>query len=370
MNKKVMILYISNISGHKSAAMAIEKAILSLAPKTEMISMNFFNYVFPIIEKVVNSMYMGVIKTAPIIWQVMYDNPRVIRSTSRIRKFVYKQVEKKVHSLMKKHNPDVVITTQAFPCEILSSYKRQSGHQFKLFAVLTDYAPHSFWISPEVDFFVVASDDVRERMLKKGVDPDKIKVLGIPIDPRFAIPKAKQKIKRQLRVPDDMPVVLIMGGGQGIGPFKKVVKEIDKLERRFAIISICGTNKRLYKSLQRLRPKLRHTMINFAYVDNVDELMEASDVIITKAGGLTVSEAMAKGLPMIIMNSLPGQEYNNLRFLLKHRIALRAEDGKEAARRLDRILKDKKVWQKLHTNALRLARPNSSLGLAHLVLEI
>ena len=370
MNKKIMILYISNISGHKSAAMAIERAIVSLAPRVDLIGMNFFNYVFPIIEKVVNSMYMGVIKTAPIVWQVMYDNPRVIKSTSRIRKFVYKQVEKKVNKLMQRHNPDVVITTQAFPCEILSTYKRKSGHNFKLFAVLTDYVPHSFWISPEVDFYVVASDDVRDKMLKKGVEPEKIKVLGIPIDPCFAIPKPKSKIKKQLKLPEGMPVVLVMGGGQGIGPFKNVMKEIDKLDEDFAVISVCGTNKRLFRSLKRLSPKLRHTLINYAYVENIDELMEASNVIITKAGGLTISEAMAKGLPMIIMNSLPGQEYNNLRFLLKHRIALRAEDGKEAAVRLNKLLTDKRFWQKLHTNALRLARPNSSLGLAHLVLEI
>ncbi len=368
--RRILILYISNISGHRSAATAIEKAIKLLAPSCQLKSLNFFQYVAPVTEKVVNTMYMGVIKRAPIIWQVMYDNPRVIRSTSKARKFVYLHIKGKVDKLISSFNPDVVITTQAFPCEIISRYKQDVGGNFKLFAVLTDYAPHSFWISPSVDYYIVASEEVSLRLEKKGVPSEKVKPLGIPIDPQFYFSKYPVEICEKLSLPYGKDIVLVMGGGQGLGPLKAVVKELDKIDLDFAIVVVCGNNRRLYKSIERLRKRLKHQLYNFGYVNNVDEFMTVAKVLVSKAGGLTVSEAMAKGLPMVIVNALPGQEYNNLKFILKNRCGLRAEDEKEVRLHTERLLKDKELWDKLHKNALFTGRPNSALELAHLALEM
>ncbi len=367
--KRILILYISNISGHKSAASAIEKAIRMLAPSAEVKGMNFFRYVAPVTEKVVNTMYMGVIKRMPIIWQVLYDNPRVVRSTSRVRRFVYLQVRKRVDKLIRSFSPDVVIATQAFPCEIVSRYKLEMGASYKVFAVLTDFAPHSFWISPAVDQYIVASPQVKDRLMNKGVEEEKIKVFGIPIDPAFYFSKDPDEIRRRLGFgPEDL--ILVMGGGQGLGPIKEIVSALDELDLEFGIVVVCGNNRRLYKSIDRLRRKARHKLYLFGYVENMDELMTVSKLIVTKAGGLTISEAMAKGLPMVIMNSLPGQEYNNLRFLLKNRCCVRAESGDDVVRAVRRLLTDPEYWQRLHTRALVTGRPNASLETAHLALEM
>ncbi len=370
MVKKILLLYISNISGHKSAANAIEKAINMLAPFADVKGMNFFNYVAPITEKVVNTMYMGVIKRAPIIWQVMYDNPRVVRSTSRARRFVYNQIRKKVDRLISQYNPDVVIATQAFPCEIISRYKIENSKKFRVFAVLTDFAPHSFWISEAVDYYIVATDAVKDKLIKKGVPEEKVKAFGIPIDPDFYFSKDSVDIRRRLGIGQDRDVVLLMGGGQGLGPIGKVLKSMDKVDIDFDIITICGNNKRLFRSVERNKKRMQHKVYNFGFVENVDEFMSIAKVLVTKAGGLTVSEAMAKGLPMIIMNSLPGQEYNNLKFLLRNRCALRAEDHKEVRRLLERLLRDAALWERLHKNSLITGRPNAALEVAHLALEM
>ncbi len=368
--KRILLLYISNISGHRSAANAIEKAIRMLSPSAPILSMNFFQYVAPITEKIVNAMYMGVVKRAPIVWQVMYDNPRVVRSTSRARKFVYAQIRKKVDSLIRSFSPDVVIATQAFPCEIVSRYKMETGAKFKVFGVLTDYAPHSFWISPAVDYYVVASEEVKKKLISKGVEEEKVKAFGIPIDPAFCFSKDPEEVRARLGFSGRFPLVLVMGGGQGLGPLKRIVRSLDRLGEDFGIITVCGNNKRLYESMLKLKGRLKHDLYPFGYVDNVDELMTVSKIIVTKAGGLTISEAMAKGLPMVIVNSLPGQEYNNLRFLLKHRCCLRAEDEKEVREGVRRLLTDESLWERLHQRALLTGRPNSALETAHLALEM
>ncbi len=368
--KRILILYISNVSGHRSAANAIEKAIRMLSPTTPILSMNFFQYVAPVTEKIVNAMYMEVVKRAPIVWQVMYDNPRVVRSTSRARKFVYAQIRKKVDALISSFSPDVVVTTQAFPCEIVSRYKQETGKRFKVFGVLTDYAPHSFWVSEAVDYYVVPSDEVKHKLVSKGVDEDKVHAFGIPIDPDFCFSKDPERIRASLGIQNGSPLVLVMRGGLGLGPLKERIKTLDKLKDDFQIMVVCGSNKKLFNSIKKLQKKMNHRCYVFGYVDNVDELMTISKILITKSGGLTISEAMAKGLPMVVVDALPGQEYNNLRFLLRNRCCLRAKNGEEMQMAVSRLLNDKKLWEKLHKNALLTGRPNSALETAHLVLEI
>ncbi len=368
--KRILILYISNVSGHRSAAVAIEKAIKMLSPSTPVLSMNFFRYVAPITEKIVNAMYMEVVKRAPIVWQVMYDNPRVVRSTARARRFVYAQIRNKVDSLISSFCPDVVIATQAFPCEIVSRYKEETGKNFKIFGVLTDYVPHSFWVSDAVDYYIVPTQEVKKKLASKGVSEEKIKAFGIPIDPAFCFSKDPDEIRNNLNISKEEPIVLVMGGGQGLGPMKKVVKSLDGLEESFQIIVICGKNRRLFRSMDRLSSHLKHRCYVFGYVDNIDEFMTISTVIVTKAGGLTISEAMAKGLPMVIVNALPGQEYNNLRFLLRHRCCLRAEGEEELQKAVRRLLVEKDLWEKFHRNTLLTGKPDSALETAHLVLEM
>ncbi len=370
MGKKILLLYISNASGHKSAADSIEKAIKRLSSDVEVFGINFFGYVAPVTEKIVNTMYMGVIKRAPIIWQVLYDNPRVVRSTNRIRKFVYKQIKSKVDALMSKINPDVVIATQAFPCEIVAKYKRENSLNFKLFAVLTDFYPHSFWISDEVDCYVVATELAKCRLERRGADRERIRVMGIPIDPKFCLPCNNSAVAKKYGFDLNKKRVMIMGGGQGLAPFSKVVKQIDKIDKDFEIIVVCGKNKRQYNSVEKIKDKINHKLYNFGYVEGIDELMSVSTVLITKPGGLTVSEAMSKGLPMVIINSLPGQEYNNLKFLVRNKCCLKADKPIDVKELVEKFLSDEELWFAMHRRLLIMGRPNAAIEIAHLALEI
>ncbi|MCX5715418.1 MAG: hypothetical protein NTV07_00830, partial [Candidatus Omnitrophica bacterium] len=185
MNKRILLMHISEVSGHRKASMAIEKAIKLISPDTETKGINTFNYTNPIWERIVNHVYMSVLRNAPEIWDYLYDNPKVLRRVKHIRALIHKANSEKVHKLFSEFNPGAVVCTQAYPCGLVADYKKQFNLDLPLIGVLTDYAPHSYWIYDNVDYYVVPSKDTGQKLVRGGVLEEKIKVLGIPIDPKF-----------------------------------------------------------------------------------------------------------------------------------------------------------------------------------------
>ena len=175
-------MYISEVSGHRRATMAIEKAIKLLQPKSEILNINAFNYTNPISEKVINRIYMEVIKRTPKVWDYLYDNPSVVKGLENIKQHVHKSNSPKLKKLFDNFNADLVVCTQAFPCGMVADFKKTYGVKLPLVAVLTDYIPHSYWIYDQVDYYITPSEDVSARLVKKGVEPEKIKSYGIAID--------------------------------------------------------------------------------------------------------------------------------------------------------------------------------------------
>ena len=192
--KRIILMYISEISGHHSATLAIEKALKILDPRTEVLNINAFNYTNPISEKIVNRIYMGVIKRTPRIWEYLYDNPKVAKKIEKLKKNVHKFNSPKLKNLFDKFNPDAVVCAQAFPCGMVADFKQAYNSNLTLVAVLTDYIPHSYWIYDLVDYYITPAPEVTERLIKKGAPAEKIKTLGIPFDPKFNQPMPKHKI--------------------------------------------------------------------------------------------------------------------------------------------------------------------------------
>ncbi|MCX5704123.1 MAG: hypothetical protein NT066_06525, partial [Candidatus Omnitrophica bacterium] len=244
--KRIILMYISEVSGHHSATLAIEKALKILQPDVQTLNINAFNYTNPISEKIINHLYMSVIKRTPQLWDYLYDNPNVVKKIERIKKAVHKFNSPKLKVLFDKFKPDAVVCTQAFPCGMCADYKKTYGSRIKLVAVLTDYIPHSYWIYDMVDYYVTPSEDVSLQLVKKGVPFGKIRSLGIPFDPKFNEPRDLNKLAQNFKVNPDSPTVLIMGGGQGLGPIKTIVKSLEKVKKDIQEIVVTGTNKKLY----------------------------------------------------------------------------------------------------------------------------
>ena len=313
--RRVLLLYISEYSGHHSASLALEKALHSLDPKVETENINSFHYTNPILERIINKTYLGVVRRTPELWDYLYDNPKVVKSTQKLREMIHNFNTEKLKTLLDNFKPDCIICTQAFPCGMVADYKKTFSSNFRIVGVLTDYAPHSYWMYNNVEGYIVPADETGKKLIENGVDPARIFPFGIPIDEKFNSTFEGSAIFRKLSLEEDVPCALIMGGTQGLGPIKMMANLLDKSDMNIQMIIIAGTNKRLYDYLARRKKRFRKRVVLFSYAGNIEELMHISTVIVTKPGGITTAEALAKGLPMLIVNPLPGQEAMNTKYL-------------------------------------------------------
>ncbi len=360
-------MYISEDSGHHCASLAIEKAVRRLSPSSEILNINAFNYTNPILEKIINKAYMSVLKRKPEIWEYLYDNPKVLERTRRLRAMIHNLNSPKLKVLLDDFLPDVVLCTQAFPCGMIADYKKTYGINLPLVGVLTDYAPHSYWVYNNVDYYVVPSEETGRKLAGSGVADEKIKPFGIPLDPKFKEPVDRDAAMRSMGLDPLVPIALIMGGTQGLGPIKELVLFLDALGQPMQLIVVCGTNRRLYKWLHRRIKRFRKKIVLYGFTDNISELMTVASVIVTKAGGITTAEALAKGLPMVILNPLPGQEAKNTAYLLREDVAVRAENIRDCALILEELMYNEAKLRSMSMNARRCSRPDSALDTANLI---
>lgn len=369
-NKKILLMYITKNSGHHRASVAIENALKKVSSSVDTLNLNAFRYTNPILERIINRTYSGVIKNKPEVWEYLYDNPKVLKSVQGLREAIHRYNSKKLRTLLEDFKPDAVICTQAFPCGMIADYKKNFNLSLPLIGVLTDHAPHSYWIFREVDYYITPSDLSKGCFVQNGVSESKIKVFGIPIDMRFSRHYNKSEIFKGIGLRPDIPTVIIMGGSQGLGPVEDIVNVLQKKDFLFQLVVICGMNRALENSLQRKAYRYRKKTLVFGHVKNIDELMEISSIIITKPGGLTTAEALSKDLPMIIVSPIPGQEAKNTEFLLNQGVAVKAEDNEDIAALLEELLLNKTKLNEMKKRAAELKKPNAAIDIARLVLNL
>jgi processive 1,2-diacylglycerol beta-glucosyltransferase len=363
-------MYISEVSGHRSAALAIEKALKKLQPDTEILSINAFNFTNPISERIINRLYMSVIKRTPKIWDYLYDNPKIVKRIEKIKETIHRFNSPKLKNLFDQFKPDALICTQAFPCGMCADYKKTYNSGIPLIAVLTDYVPHSYWIYDTINYYITPSEDVTLRLMQKGVELNRIKSFGIPFDHKFNEPQDRNQLLQKFKLKADAPIILIMGGGQGLGPIKMIVKSLEKIKREIQEIVVAGTNRRLYKSLKRKIKKYKKRIQLFGYVHNIEELMSISDIIITKPGGVTVAEVLAKKIPMIILKPIPGQEANNAAYLTEKGAAIKIDKPKEINRVIEDLLSSSDKLKRISDSCGFMSKPNASFDIAKLILSL
>lgn len=368
--KRILLLYISEHSGHHCASLAIDHALHDIDADVETLNINSFHYTNPILEKVINRVYMEVVQKKPEIWDYLYDNPKVLKNTQGLREMMHKFNTGKLKTLLDEFKPDCIVCTQAFPCGMVADYKKSFNCDIPIVAVLTDYAPHSYWIYNNVDIYIVPSECTGKKLIVNGIDPARIKSFGIPVDPRFRATHEsdRYKICDKLGLDKDKKHILIMGGTQGLGPLKEIVRLLDGSGIDMEILVATGTNKKLYESLA--ARSFRKKVLVLPYTNNIDELMRVSSLILTKPGGITTAEALAMGLPMLIINPLPGQEAMNTRFLLSEGVAVKALCPDDVPVILEELLDNEAKLKAMREKALLLSRPDSSLDIAKLILEL
>jgi processive 1,2-diacylglycerol beta-glucosyltransferase len=291
---------------------------------------SFFKFSYP-------RLYLFLINKTPALWGLLYyllDFRAVDFFMAPARRFLHRLNSKRFVEFLKIENPDEVVSTHFMPAEIVSGLKERGEFKGKLVTVVTDFIPHSFWMARSSDYFIGAIQRTKADLLKRGIPEEKIRIMGIPCDPVFGISKGRENLMRELGIEPGFFNALIMSGGFGTGPIKEIVIEASKLaediRQRIQLIVICGKNEALLKDLNGIRYQVSGIRLKaFGYMDNVDEFMEVSDIIVTKPGGLTISEALSKTLPMIIVQPILGQETRNCKILTGYGTAVKANNTKE-----------------------------------------
>lgn len=371
MSKRALIFYISRFSGHYHAAKAIEKALHDLDPGIETRLVSAFNYTNPVLGKIITKTYLGVIKKKPRFWGDIYDNPEVLERVKKVRQIFYNQNMPKIEKLIRSYAPDIVYCTQAYPCGMIADYKKACKSDIPLVGVLTDHAPHSYWLFDEVDFYVAPSVDSADILISKGVPGEKLRVYGIPIDGKFEKKWDTEDARRKHGLIGSRPTVLIMGGTQGLGAIENAVDMlVSDSVHNYQLLVVTGKNRRLYRKLRRKYRHLQDSPVKlFSYVENIEELMDVADIVVTKAGGITTAEALAKKLSLLIIDPIPGQERKNADYLVKQGAALELADISEISKTMSELFSSRDRLDKMKESAGRLSKPDSALKIARLITE-
>ncbi|MBI3323089.1 MAG: hypothetical protein HYZ95_01335 [Candidatus Omnitrophica bacterium] len=370
MRHRILLMYITDRSGHCQAARAVEQAIRRLAPTADTLTIDAFQYLNPVLARIVDRMYMSVIQRMPQLWDYLYDNPEIVTRSDHFRRLLHRYDSPRLQGLLEDFRPEAIVCTQAFPCGLVADYKEENGLGVPLYGVITDFTPHAYWVHGQVDGYVVPAEETGQWLVERRVDPRAVHASGIPIDPIFAEAPNGDGIRRRLQMDPALPAVLLMGGGQGLGPILEGVAALDKLEERFQLLVVAGSNEQLYHRLITRAPGLQHPLHVFGHVDFVSDLMSVARMIITKPGGLTTSEALAKGLPIIALEPLPGQENKNAHFLERRKAGIIVEDSADLPRVVRRLMARPAELEELAANARALGRPEAALDAARLALGI
>lgn len=374
--KKVIVAYASAGAGHVKASYAIEGALKEInRSDVEVKLINTLDYSTPFLRKSYPAMYLFTVNRTPTIWGLgyyLFDSRLIykifIAPARRIGNFLNCA---RLVNFLNQYNPDVVINTHFLGSEVMADMKRRGMlEDTKLITVVTDYFMHSFWVDKTIDYYCVAQDESKEHLIKRGISSEKIRVFGIPIDRVFTIKKDKNRLCDKLNISKNLRTVLIGSGGFGVGPIKDLVKELSGIKKDIQLLVVCGKNPKLYREISDLATSLETPIKVYEFVDNMDELMEVSDVMVTKSGGMTSSEAMAKDLPMIINSAIPGQEAKNCRYLVKAGAAIHAASVKKTKEAILDILSSDSKMEQLKERIKKIKKPNSSYDIANFALSL
>ena len=393
--RTILFLIADTGAGHRSAANAIRNAITFIAPKKqeewlvqqqtgteeqksvpaqpgyriEIVDV-FEEYSrFPLREAV--KLYGPAIRYRPKLYGRIFHLSNQVQRFSAMKAVSTPLIHNGLLRLISSVKPDVIVSVHPLLNHVTIRTLQDLDVYIPFITVVTDLVSvHHAWFAPGADAYIVPTAYARELALKQGMDPARVHVMGMPIDPKFTLPlESKQELQRKLSLKSGLPVVLLVGGGEGALGLRSAVQAISQARLSVQLLIITGRNKRLYVQLQRTRSSLHVPAKVFGFVQNMQEMMHASDVIVTKAGPGTICEALACNLPIILSGYVPGQEEGNVAYVEENNVGMLAYDSVELINILRRLLKpgSELLHQELE-NAKRISRPRASFDIANCIL--
>lgn len=368
----ILIFTASTGGGHKRAAAAIKAKINNVSPQTNVEVIDGMEAIGKVYNKAVTKGYHIMATKTPEFYGKLY---RLSDENKPVAKAVMKSNEiyaNKLLETIKKNDPDIIIICHAFITNMVSYLKEKGKLDVKAISLITDYDSHRTYISPYIDAFVLAEPQMAKKLQEEyGVPEEKIYPLGIPTFDSFAKSETREELCKRERLDPEIPTVLLMAGSFGVTGVLDFYEQLAKTDEKIQMIVITGRNIKLFdhfdKKIQELDTS-RNTKLLY-FVDNVEDYMHIADLIVTKPGGLTVTESIACHLPMAIYSAYPGQEADNVDFLLKQKAAVLI-DKKDGAKQIIELLNSPEKLSEMKENCKKLALPNAAEDIFNLAKEL
>ena len=355
------------------AAEALEKSFLATNPELDVKHLDTLDYTNKVFRHLYSRAYLDMVNKAPEVMGWLYDQFDKPWKNERRRLAFDKLNTRPFVKLLQKYDPDITVCTHFLPCEIISWLKAKKRFNRPQAIVVTDFDVHAMWLCHHYEQYFVAMEETRVHLSRLGIEPAKITTSGIPIDPLFSRPKDKIEMRLKHGLAPDLPTVLISAGGFGVGPLQHLITELFAVQHRIQAVAICGRNEELRKKIDRLVAESGSasnvSVKVIGFTREMDELMAASDILLGKPGGLTTSEALARGLVFVIVNPIPGQEERNSDHLLEQGAAIRCNNLPVLAWKIDKLLDDPIRLAAMKENVARLARPAAAETIVRKILR-
>ena len=364
---RILITYANAGAGHRRAAEAIAQAAAAAYPTADVQCHDLLAHVPGLLRRAYPWSYYLLVRYLSLFWGgcfALLDTSAVYALVRPIRRAWNLLLAQGFIRWLRAQPPDLVVATHFLPADVCGSGKQAGWLQAPLAVVITDLHPHRFWLAPEADAVVVATPETALTCERRGIPPNRVHVLGIPIAGAFHAPVDRASLHQRLGLAPHRQTIVVTSGGTTVGPFEAVVRALMDVERtrpgRLQLLVVCGENTRAAERLHRLAQACAMPVQVFGFVDNMPELMGASDLVVAKAGGLTVMEALGRGLPLVLYHAIPGQEGFNAQYVVRHGAAVIARTPRDVVRVVERYFDDPQGATRMREAAVALSRPNAA----------
>jgi len=361
--KKLAVFSVSAGAGHLRAAQALVAAAGCWYPEVEAVHIDLMELVPQLFKKVYADSYLKVVESHPALWGYLYgksDHEKPDSGLNRLRRAIERLNTAKLGSLLQELQPDHIICTHFLPAELLSRKIRHGKLGAPVWVQVTDFDLHALWIQQQMSGYFAAHEEVAWRMAERGIPAATTHVTGIPIMPAFDRQYDRASCAAEFGLDPNRTTLLMMSGGMGVGGIEQLAERLLMLQGDFQVVALAGRNEKLLAGLQALAARFPGRLVPLGFTTVIERVMAASDLAITKPGGLTTSECLAVGLPMIVVSPIPGQEERNADFLLENGAALKACDAGALAWRVQHLLDNPDRLAQLRKNALACGRPDAA----------
>ncbi len=361
---KFLVLSAHTGMGHTQAANAIQDALYK---RYETKHIDLLDYTNRLYKYFYSKLYIQLLHIAPTVMYWLYNNLNYIECNTRSRANFNTRIASPLLKYIQSYKPDVIICTHFLAAEIVATFKKRGLIKAKHAVVVTDFDAHAVWVYPEVDCYFVALEETKQHLHSYGIDESKIQVSGIPIHHVQTYNTIRKYDLLQKYGLKDMCTILVSSGGYGVGSLRELVTQLMKVSN-IQVIVVCGKNKQLELTLLKLTKGLDFLILGYTY--KMYELMTIADLFIGKPGGITTSECMAHGLPMVVFEPIPGQEEFNADHLLEAGVAIRCNHLLTVPYKVSKLLNDTRKLARMRQNAHNFARPEAASCIAERCISL